>query len=49
MGTRDYRWREAKKTKKGAKKVTPVSILPPQETVEVIRKPSKKKEEEESE
>ena len=41
MGKRDYRWREAKKPKKGAKKtkITP-ELMPPTE-VEVISKKRK--------
>ena len=49
MGSRDYRRRETKKTKKSDKKVLPATaILPPSETVEVIRKGKKEREEEES-
>ncbi len=46
MGGRDYRWRESKRPKKGAKK--PLStILQPPVTVEVIKKGKKPKEAEE--
>ena len=48
MGTRDFRWRESKKAKKGAKQVSPISILPPQESVQIIKKAKKKHAEEES-
>ena len=41
MGKRDYRWRESKKPKKGAKKAPKSSILPPPATVEVIKKGKK--------
>jgi len=48
MGRRDYRHREPKKPKKGAKKLPPITILPaPTAEVEVIRKARKKGEEEE--
>ena len=40
MGTRDYRWRERKKVKKGAKKPT-TTIITPQVDVEVIKKGKK--------
>ena len=40
MGTRDYRWRETKKPKKGGKK-TAATIFTPQEEVEVIKKGKK--------
>jgi hypothetical protein len=46
MGKRDYRWRERKKPKKGAKKITP-TVLPPPMEVEVIKKVRKREEEEE--
>ncbi len=49
MGKRDYRHREPKKPGKEAKKVYPVTILPPPVEVEVIRKGKKKPEEEEEE
>jgi hypothetical protein len=40
MGSRDYRWREPKKPKKGSKKtITP--IITPQVEVEVIKKGKK--------
>ncbi len=41
MGSRDYRHKEAKKQKKDAKKITPVTILPPVADVEVIKKGKK--------
>jgi len=40
MGTRDFRWRERKKAKKGDKKPT-ATIITPQVEVEVIRKGKK--------
>jgi hypothetical protein len=40
MGTRDYRWRERKKTKKGARK-QPTTLITPQVEVEVIKKGKK--------
>ena len=40
MGTRDYRWRERKKSKKGAKKPA-TTIITPQVEVEVIKKGKK--------
>ena len=40
MGTRDFRWRERKKSKKGAKKST-ATIITPQVEVEVIKKGKK--------
>jgi len=41
MGSRDYRWREPKKPKKGARKpITPI-INTPQVEVEVIKKGKK--------
>jgi hypothetical protein len=43
MGRRDYRWREIKKPKKGAKKSVKSTILPPPATVEVIKKGKKSK------
>jgi len=42
MGRRDYRWREAKKTKKDAEKTKTISEIIPQAEVEVVRKRSKK-------
>lgn len=45
MGRRDYRHREPKKTKKGAKKVLTTNILPPPMTVEVVRKERKERKE----
>jgi len=41
MGTRDYRWREPKKPKKGAKKSAANVIITPQVEVEVIKKGKK--------
>ena len=38
MGSRDYRHRERKKTKKDAKKASVTAILPFSTTVEVIKK-----------
>ena len=49
MGKRDYRHREPKKTKKDAKKLPPVSIIPTPANVEVIKKGKKKEEAEEAE
>jgi len=46
MGSKDYRWREPKKPKKGGKKIEPVTILPQSVEVEVIGKRKKKREEE---
>jgi hypothetical protein len=43
MGKRDYRWREAKKIKKGAKKIGGANILPSPSTVEVIKKRKKER------
>jgi hypothetical protein len=44
MGSRDYRWRERKKTKKESKKISPTTILPPPMTVEVVKKGKRKRE-----
>lgn len=42
MGKRDIRWRETKKTKKDAKKVSsPISLVSTPVTVEVIKKGKK--------
>ena len=41
MGKRDFRWREAKKPKKGAKKTKIVSEIIPQVQVEVVKKGKK--------
>lgn len=49
MGSRDFRWRERKKPKKDAKKVTGVSVLPPTETVEVVKKVKKERPADENE
>ncbi len=38
MGKRDFRWRESKKPKKGAKKTKIVSELMPPTEVEVVKK-----------
>jgi hypothetical protein len=38
MGRRDYRHREAKKPKKGAKKTKQISEFMPQTEVEVVKK-----------
>jgi hypothetical protein len=47
MGKRDYKGREAKKTKKDAKgKVITTTVVTPQMPVEVIRKERKKRDEE---
>ena len=43
MGKRDYRWRETKKPKKGAKKSAKPTILPAPATVEVVKKGKKAK------
>jgi hypothetical protein len=47
MGGRDFRWRERKKPKKSAKKISTATILPPPITVEVIKKGKKEREAEE--
>ena len=47
MGKRDYRRRESKKSKRGDKKVSLDTILPPPATVEVVKKGRKKQETEE--
>jgi len=47
MGSRDYRHRESKKTKKDDKKLPKISITTTPANVEVIRKVRKKREEEE--
>ena len=49
MGRRDYRHREPKKSKKDAKKLPPVTILPTSANVEVIRKGKKEREGKEEE
>ena len=41
MGKRDFRRRETKKPKKDTKRILPVTILQPSETVEVIKKGKK--------
>ena len=43
MGRRDFRWRETKKPKKGAKKSAKPTILPAPATVEVVKKGKKAK------
>jgi hypothetical protein len=45
MGKRDYRWREHKKPRKGAKKTSKPSILSTPSAVEVVKKEQKKTEE----
>jgi len=45
MGRRDYRKREAKKPKKGAQNIKPISEFVPQPEVEVIKKKRKPAEE----
>jgi len=47
MGSRDFRKRESKKTKKGVKKAPLLSIMPPTTEVEVIKKGKKEPGEEE--
>jgi len=49
LGRRDYRHREPKKSKKNAKKISPVTIIPSPMQVEVIKKGKKKREEVEEE
>ena len=49
MGSRDYRHREPKKTKKDTRKIAPISIVPSPAQVEVIKKGKKKREEAEEE
>ncbi len=49
MGGRDYRWRESKKPKKGAKKAVITSVIQPPVTVEVIKKRRRPKEVKEAE
>ena len=49
MGGRDYRWRESKKPKKGAKKPVSTSVAQPPVAVEVIKKRRKPKEVKEAE
>jgi hypothetical protein len=46
MGRGDYRWRETKKIKKGAKKSPTTTLIQPPATVEVIKKGKKEKREE---
>ncbi len=46
MGSRDYRNRETKKTKKDTKKVSADAFLPPPMTVEVVKKGKKAPKEE---
>jgi hypothetical protein len=48
MGKRDYRWRERRKPKKGAKRTSKSEILPTPPIVEVVKK-RKKTEAEEAE
>lgn len=47
MGSRDYRWRERKKPKKDAKKISTADVLPPLTTVEVVKKRKKERKVEE--
>ncbi len=47
MGSRDFRRRETKKTKKDTKKVLPSTFLPPPATVEIIKKAKKERKVEE--
>ncbi len=47
MGSRDYRHREQKKTKKDAKKLPKITITTTPVNTEVIRKAKKREEEEE--
>jgi hypothetical protein len=49
MGKRDYRHREPKKPKKGAKRPSVSDVLPTPATVEVIKKGKKEKSTEEEE
>ena len=49
MGKRDYRHREAKKPKKGAKKPSVSELLPTPATVEVVKKKRKERSTEEEE
>jgi len=44
MGSRDFRWREPKKAKKGSKKPLKLSSLEPVPLVEVIKVKGKKEE-----
>ena len=44
MGARDYRWREPKKPKKGAKKAVTIPVIQPSPAVEVTGKKRKPKE-----
>ena len=44
MGKRDYRWKEHKKPKKDAKKISSAEVLPSPVIVEVIKKGKKEKE-----
>lgn len=46
MGGRDYRWRESKKPKKGAKKSVGTPVVQPPVTTEVVKKRKKAKGEE---
>jgi hypothetical protein len=47
MGKRDFRWREPKKPKKGAKRAKIVSELMPPAEVEVVKKRKREPSEEE--
>ena len=46
MGRRDFRRRESKKPKKDTKKISVTDILPASESVEVVKRGRKKREEE---
>ena len=46
MGSRNYRWREAKKPKKGGKKSPTTAVVQPPVSVEVIKRGKKEKREE---
>ncbi len=48
MGSRDFRKRETKKPKKGAKKIAEATIITTPAEVEVVKKAKKGREEEES-
>ena len=44
MGKRDFQWKEPKKSKKDAKKISSAEVLPSPVIVEVIKKGKKEKE-----
>jgi len=48
MGSRDYRHREPKKTKKEARKLRPITIMTTPPAVEVIKKRKKREGDEEA-